>query len=168
MLAPENTTQLQIFFLGLANYYQSFIPKMHELQASLNQLLKKDKRWEWTTECQAAFEEILTSNLFLSHFKPELDIIVGSDASQYGISAYLLHKMPDGSKQLIAFVSRILLLAEKHYSQIEKKGLSIIYAVSIFHRYLYGRHFTLQTDHKPLITIFGSKRDFLHSLQTGC
>ena len=140
-------------FLWLANYYQSFIPKMYELRAPLNQLLKKDKRWEWTIEYQAALEEIkkiLTSNLLLSHFNPELDIIVASDAC-------LLHIMPDGSKQPIAFASRTLLPAEKHYSQTEKEGLSIIYAVSKFHRYLYGRHFTLQTDHKPLITILGSK-----------
>ena len=45
MPAPENTTQLQSF-LDLANDYQSFIHKMHELRAPLNQLLKKDKRWE--------------------------------------------------------------------------------------------------------------------------
>ena len=84
MSAPENTTQLQSF-LGLANYYQNFIPKMHELRAPLNQLLKKDKCWEWTSECQSAFEEIkkiLTSNLFLTYFNPELDTIVASDASQ--------------------------------------------------------------------------------------
>ena len=108
---------------------------MHELWALLNQLLKKDKRWEWMTECQAAFEEIkkiLTSNLFLSHFNPELDIIAACDASQYGIGACLLHIISDGSKQPIAFASKTLLRAEKHYSQIEKEGLSIIYAVSKF------------------------------------
>ena len=68
MPAPENTTQLQSF-LGLANYYQSFIPKMHLLRAPLNPLLKKDKRWEWTTEYQAAFEEIKKSQpqTFSSH-----------------------------------------------------------------------------------------------------
>ena len=107
MPAPENTTQLRSF-LDLANYYQNFIPKMHEQREPLNQQLKKYKRWEWTTECQAAFEEIkkiLTSNLFLSHFNPELDIIVASDASQHGIGACLLHIMPDGSKQPIAFGS---------------------------------------------------------------
>ena len=42
MLALENTTQL-LSFLGLANYCQSFILKMHKLRAPLNQPLKKDK-----------------------------------------------------------------------------------------------------------------------------
>ena len=39
-----------------------------------------------------------------------------------------------------------------------KKSLTIIYAVKKFHRYLYRRELTLQTDHKLLLTIFGSKK----------
>ena len=66
--------------------------------------------------------------------------------------------MPDGLKQPIAFASSTLLPAEKLYSPIEKEELSIIYALSKFHRYLYGRHFTLQTDYTPFITILGSKK----------
>lgn len=50
MPAPENVTVLQSF-LGLANYYQAFIPNMHNLRALLNDLLRKDKVWEWTPEC---------------------------------------------------------------------------------------------------------------------
>ena len=75
-----------------------------------------------------------------------------------GVCAYILHKMPDGTKKPIAHASRTLIPAEKHYSQIEKEALGIIFAVTKFHRYLHGRFFTLQTDHKLLITIFGSKK----------
>ena len=66
--------------------------------------------------------------------------------------------MPSGTKKPIAHASKTLLPAEKHYSQIEKEALAIIFAVTKFHRYLQDRFFTLQTDHKPLITIFGSKK----------
>ena len=93
MPEPTNVTSLQSS-LGLANYYQSFIPKMYELRAPLNDLLNKDKTWDWTPQCQEAFEklkETLTSELFLTYFNPELKIIVASDASQYGIGAFILH-----------------------------------------------------------------------------
>ena len=118
MPAPNNVASLQSF-LGLASYYQSFIPKMQDLRAPLNELLKKGKTWSWTTECQEAFNKIkeaLTSNLFLTHFDPKLDLIVASDASSYGIGACILHKMPDGTNKPIAHASRSLLPTEKSYS----------------------------------------------------
>ena len=83
---------------------------------------------------------------------------ITSDASSYGIGACILHKLPDGSRKAVAHASRSLLPSEKQYSQTEKEALWIIFAVTKFHRYLHGRRFQLQTDHKSLITIFGSKK----------
>ena len=83
MPAPDNVTTLQSF-LGVANYYQSFIKNLNDLRAPLNELLKKDKKWKWKPECQTAFDQIkkaLTADLFLTHYDPKLEIIVASDAS---------------------------------------------------------------------------------------
>ena len=99
-LAPDYIASLQSFS-GLANYYQIF---------------KKDKHWEWTAECQEAFEKIkktLTSDLFLTHYNPDLEIIVASDASSYGVGACILHKMTHGRLKSIAHASSALLPAEK-------------------------------------------------------
>ena len=87
-------------------------------------------------ECQIAFDQIkkaLTSDLFLAHYDPKLEIIVTSDASSYEVSACILHKMPDGTKKPIAHASRTLLPTEKHFSQIEKEALGIIFAVTKLH-----------------------------------
>ena len=150
------------------------IKNIQNLREPLNELLKKDKPWLWTPECQKSFKKIkktpecqepfekikknFTSDLSLTHYDPTLDIIVASDASSYGIGACILHKLPEGSRKAVAHASRSLLPVEKQYSQIEKEVLGIIFAVTKFYRYPHGRRFILQTDHKPLITIFGPKK----------
>ena len=67
------------------------------------------------------------------------------------------HVDSTGQEHPIAFTSRTLSVSEKNYSQIEKDALSLIVGIRKFHKYIYGRHFTLVTDHHPLTALFGSK-----------
>ena len=62
--------------------------------------------------------------------------------------------MPDGSERSVAFVSRSLTKTERRYAPIDKEELSIVWGMKWFHVYLYGRIFTLITDHKPLTAVF--------------
>nr|CDJ95324.1 RNA-directed DNA polymerase (reverse transcriptase) and Integrase domain containing protein [Haemonchus contortus] len=160
MPKPKDTAQVRSF-LGLINYYGAFVPEMRQIRAPLDALLKKDTPFNWNPECDAAFErakEVLASDLLLTHYNPDLPIVVAADASDYGIGAVISHRFPDGSEKAVYHASRSLSATEKNYGQIEKEGLALIYAVRKFHRYIYGRHFTLLTDHKPLLAIFGSKK----------
>ncbi|CAH8546802.1 unnamed protein product [Schistosoma rodhaini] len=160
MPPPTDVSTLRSF-LGMVSHYGVFLPELHRLRAPLNGLLKKDTKWFWSSECQEAFvklKQLLSSNLLLTHYDPELPIVVAADASNYGIGAVIAHTYPDGSEKAIAHAARSLTMTERNYSQIEKEALSIIFAVKKFHKMLFGRQFTLLTDHKPLLTIFGSKK----------
>ena len=69
------------------------------------------------------------------------------------MGAVLSHRYSNEEKKPIAFASRSLGAAEK-YSLLEKEGLAIVFGVKKFHHYLYGRRFTILSDHKPLQHIF--------------
>ncbi|XP_059222312.1 uncharacterized protein K02A2.6-like [Stomoxys calcitrans] len=160
MPAPTNVSELRSF-LGAVNYYGKFIRKMRNLRAPMDDLLKVDREWKWSKACEDSFQEfknILGSQLMLTHYDPRLPIKVAADASNVGIGAYICHVFPDGGEKAVYHVSRSLTPAERNYSQIEKEGLALVFAVSKFHKMLYGRRFKLGTDHKPLLAIFGSKK----------
>ncbi|XP_053681612.1 uncharacterized protein K02A2.6-like [Sabethes cyaneus] len=148
-------------FLGAVNYYGKFVPNMRALRFPLDELLKAGTKFKWTSACQSAFDkfkEILSSDLLLTHYNPELEIIVAADASSIGLGATISHRFPDGSMRVIQHASRSLAPAERNYSQPDREGLAIIFAVTKFHRMIFGRKFRLQTDHAPLLRIFGSKK----------
>jgi len=52
---PHQVKDVQVF-LGLANFYRRFIHNYSELAVPLTRLTKKNSIWDWTTECQDAFD----------------------------------------------------------------------------------------------------------------
>ena len=66
--------------------------------------------------------------------------------------------MEDSSDRPIAFASCTLSLAKRKYSQLNKEALSIVFGVTRFHQYLFGRQFVNHSDHKPLMHIFDKSK----------
>ena len=154
---PANISQLRSF-LGLLNYYNRFLPNLATKLTPLYSLLNKCQKWTWGPEQEEAFrcaKEVLQSDSLLVHFDPSKPLVLACDASNYGIGAVLSHILEGGKERPIAYISRTLSTAEKHYSQLEKEALAIIFAVKKFHRYLMGHHFVIESDHQPLKTLFG-------------
>ena len=157
---PKNVSELRSF-LGLLNYYAKFISNLASLLHPLHSLLQHKKTWKWTKECKEVFRKAkkqLSSAPVLAHYNPQLPLQLAGDASSYGVGAVLSHKYPDGSERPIAYASRTLLPSERNYAQIEKEALALIFGIQKFHQYIYGRKFTLITDHHPLLAILGPKR----------
>ena len=158
--APTNITELRSF-LGMITYYSKFLPNMSTKLTPLYALLAKKKRWSWHTKEEAAFQlakQALHSDAVLVHFDSSKPLILACDASQYGIGAVLSHVFEDGREKPIAYTSRTLNPAEKRYSQLEKEGLAIVSGIKKFHNFLYGRHFIIESDHRPLSFLFNEAK----------
>ncbi|XP_053229066.1 uncharacterized protein K02A2.6-like, partial [Podarcis raffonei] len=139
--APKNKTELQAF-LGLLNFYHSFLPHKAARQEAAFQAVK----------------DLLVSNSVLAHFDERLPVVLACDASPYGIGAVLGHQLPDGREVPVAYFSQTLNATERNYSQIDKEGLAIVKGVKKFLDFLYGRPFTVVTDHKPLLGLFAPEK----------
>ena len=154
--APSNVSELKSF-LGLLNYYSKFLPNLSSVLSPLYSLLQADKIWTWGHEEEESFttaKALLSSSKFLVHYDPNKPLMLSFDASSYGVGAVLSHQMQDGSEKPIGFASRTMSAIEKKYSQLHKEALAIMFGISKFHQYLYGRKFTLYTDHRPLSHLF--------------
>ena len=157
---PSSLSKLKSF-LGLVNYYAKFLPDSATILVPLYKLLRNSEPWRWDKEQQVAFEkikEMLIAPNLLVHFDENKPLMLSCDASPYGVGAVLSHLMDNQSDKPIAYASRSLSTVERKYSQLDKEALAILFGVSKFHHYLYGRHFIIYSDHKPLMHIFNQSK----------
>ena len=105
-----------------------------------------------SAEEHAAFEQIkhiLTTDLVLRLPNNQLPFKIQTDASQLGIDAVLLQTYPEGDRP-ICCMSKKLTPAQQRWSPIEQECYAIVKTVELWHHYLHGHHFILESDHKPL------------------
>ena len=149
---PQNVKQIQQF-LGLANYYKRFVKDFSKIAGPLFNLLKKETPFVFDEACKKAFEnlkEVLTSDPILRPPDFSKEFILYTDASGYCLGLILGQKTDDNKEYVVAYGSRMLKGAELHYSITEKEALAVIFAVIHFRVYLYGKKFTIITDHAAL------------------
>ena len=147
--------------MGLVNYYAKFLPDSATVLTPLYKLLKHSESWQWNSEQQLSFKkikEMLTAPTLLVHFDESKPLMLACDASPYGVGAVLSHVIDNHSDKPTAYASHSLSTAERKYTQLDKEALAILFGVSKFHHYLYGRHFIIYSDHKPLMHIFNQSK----------
>ena len=156
---PPPDAQTLRSFLGLLSWYNKFIPNFATVVEPLRACIRQDADFKWTEEAQCSFEaakSLLVDSPALALFDPDLPTIVSTDASNYGLGA-VLTQMHGDTERIVAFASRTLSSAERKYSTIEKEALGCVWAVEKWRTYLWGRKFTLITDHQALTTLLTPK-----------
>lgn len=146
-------------FVAFTNYYRRFIPYFSDITAPLNNLLKKNVTFDWTKECQKAFDTLkqkLLSPVILKFPDFTKKFILYTDASKIASGAVLTQKHGD-IELPIAYASKNFTRGEKNKSTIEQELTAIHWAITHFRPYLYGRRFTVKTDHRPLVYLFSMK-----------
>ena len=154
---PKTAKELRSF-LGLANYFRDHVRNHSIVVYPLQQMIQnydKKRVLIWTTETENAFKAIVKAinecpTLYFMDYKAQ--IILQTDASDYGIGAYLF-QIIDGKECPVQFLSKTLAKDQRRWSTPEKEGFAIYYALMQFKHLLRDCKFTLRTDHRNLIFI---------------
>ena len=148
---PKNLRQSRAF-VGLCQYYRRFVSGFSEIAAPLHALTKKGARFEWTNECQQAFDQLkhaLSTAPVLALPDNEGELILDCDASGYAIGA-VLSQVQNGEERPLCFASQLYNKHEKNYNVTRKELLAVITFVKKFRQYLLGQPFKIRTDHAAL------------------
>ena len=146
-------------FLGLANYYRKFVRDFSKIAGPLHDLTKKALKFRWTDECQAAFERLKSALiqapiLGYPDFTLPFDLYVDASDEALGM---VLGQVQNGREVVISYSGRKLLPAEKNYSVTEREALAVVAGIKYFQPYVYGRRFTVHTDHNAVRWLMGIK-----------
>ena len=150
--------------MGSVNYLSKFLAFLSDLCAPLQPLLKKDSEFIWTDTHIVAFNHIkehVSNDVKLQFFDSSKPLFIEVDASKQGIGAAMLQCDPivkDSSSteipnnlRPISYASKTLSETESNYSNIERALLGVVFAVTHFKHFTYGRPVTIISDHKPLV-----------------
>ena len=156
---PETKGELKQF-IGLANYFRAHVKSMSSKTHPMDQLLGgyqtriRHNKLNWTPEAIAAFESVrhdIDTCPKLSFINPDWRIWLRTDASMFGIGAYLFQISDTGEEIPIEFLSKSLTLGQDlKWSIPEKEAYAIFYAIKKWDHLLRDVRFVLETDHENL------------------
>ena len=158
MPRPTTVSQLRSF-LSSISFLQQYTPHMESLLEQFHKLNRKNTKWTWNTELEAAFlkaKSVICSSPCLTLYRTEAEHKLVADGSPSASGALLLQK--EGENWLpIKYCSKVFSKTEQPYAQIEREALAIYNGLTKCHNYIYGRRITVVTDHKPLLRVFNKQ-----------
>ena len=145
MELPQDVETMRSF-LRLVNYLNQFSPCLAELSDPLREICRQKMEFKLTRACEVALQ---CKNITLPYYNPKASTILQTDASKRGLGAVLLQNSTP-----VMYASRTLTGSERNYQNLERECLATIWGKEKFHYFLYGKEFTLETDQKPLVSIY--------------
>ena len=136
-------------FIGMINYLNRY---SEPLAAPLSALTHQAMDYK---PGKVHFENFNRLNLKISNMKPlpyfdvNAETTLQTDASKKGLGACLIQK-----GKVMCYASRALTKTEQNYQNLKRQALGTIWGVEKFHYFLYGKEFTLETNQKPLVSIY--------------
>ena len=121
------------------------------IAAPLNRLLEKNKPFEWTDECMAAYEKLkamLLQRPVVAYPDFSMPFRLYTDASNVGLGA-ILTQQQEGKECIVCCASRTFSKSKQNYSAT-KKCLAMVWEIKNFRNYLIANHFKVYTDHYSL------------------
>ena len=170
---PRNAKEVRRF-VGLCTYYRQFVRSFSDVARPLHELTEKDQSFEWTKACEESFQQLkdaLVSAPVLVYPRTTEPFLLDTDASNVGVGA-VLSQVHDGEEKVIAYYSHALSRPERNYCTTRRELLAVVRAIENFHPYLYGRPFTVRTEHASLQWLLtfknpeGQMARWLEKLQT--
>ena len=149
MPAPKYKTELASF-LGMCNYLSIYIPRLSDVTSTLRELNRKNVDFTWNATYDKAFRQAklhVANAVTLKYFKPQTPIVIECDAS--GVGGVLLQ-----NSHPVTFISQALTDTQQRYSNIECELLALVVMIEHLHHYVFGRQFSIHTDHAPLVNLF--------------
>jgi ribonuclease HI len=138
---PTSVSEIRSF-LGLAGYYRRFIEGFSKIVRPMTELLKKEKKFNWTESCEKSFQE-------LKRRLTAWDFVVYCDASRQGLGCVLMQ-----DEKVVAYASRQLKPHEQNYPTHDLEFAAVVHALKIWRHYMIGNKCEIYTDHKSLKYIF--------------
>ena len=161
LVTPRDVQSLRRF-LGCMGFFRMFIPNYAEVTRPLHLLLRKDKSFDWSQDCDIAHKSLKAalkrSPIYLELPRSNWEFVLDTDASTLVIAAVLMQRDPENPKKLhvIQYASHSLTDAESKWAIQELEAYAIVWAIIKFEHYLRDRPFTVRTDHQSLSWLWSS------------
>lgn len=144
---PNNVSEIRSF-LGLASYYRRFVKSFSSIAKPLTKLTQKGQNFLWSDECESSFQDLkvrLITAPILALAEEGKKFIVYADASCSGLGCVLMQ-----GDNVVSYASGQLKKHECNYPTHDLELVAVVFALNIWHHYLYGEKCDIFTDHKSL------------------